>query len=59
MRSGKTTNDGQFALLLTSCLGNCDKDQIIIIYENTYSYLKPSDIKRLFGQNLNNNIATN
>ncbi|UDG80903.1 NADH-quinone oxidoreductase subunit E [Candidatus Hartigia pinicola] len=47
---GQTTSNGQFTLLPTSCLGNCDKGPTMMINEDTHSYVQPEDIERLLEQ---------
>ncbi|WP_225639657.1 NADH-quinone oxidoreductase subunit NuoE [Candidatus Profftia sp. (ex Adelges kitamiensis)] len=43
IKPGQTTCDGRFTLLPTCCLGNCDKGPTIMIDENTYTYMTPTN----------------
>lgn len=47
IKPGETTLDGNFTLLPTCCLGNCDKGPTIMVDEDTYIHLKPKDIAPL------------
>lgn len=44
---GQTTPDGRFTLLPICCLGNCDKSPSILIDEDTYGPLLPSEVAQL------------
>lgn len=47
---GQTTSDGRFTLLPICCLGNCDKAPAILIDEDTYGPIAPSEIAQLLEQ---------
>ena len=47
---GQTTPDGRFTLLPICCLGNCDKSPAILIDEDTYGPIEPSEVAQLLEQ---------
>ncbi|MFB6349107.1 NADH-quinone oxidoreductase subunit NuoE [Moraxella marmotae] len=47
---GQTTPDGRFTLLPICCLGNCDKGPSVLIDEDTYGPVDPSEVKYLLEQ---------
>lgn len=47
---GQTTKDGRFTLLPICCLGNCDKGASVLIDEDTYGPVSPSDIELILEQ---------
>ncbi|MDO5650861.1 MAG: NADH-quinone oxidoreductase subunit NuoE [Moraxella sp.] len=47
---GQTTADGRFTLLPICCLGNCDKGASVLIDEDTYGPVLPSDVPLLLEQ---------
>jgi NADH-quinone oxidoreductase subunit E len=47
IKFGETTNDGRYTLLPISCLGNCDHAPSIMINNDLYSDLQPSEIDAL------------
>lgn len=44
---GQTTADGRFTLLPICCLGNCDKSPSVLIDEDTYGPILPSEVSEL------------
>lgn len=44
---GQTTADGRFTLLPICCLGNCDKGPSVLIDEDTYGPVLPSEVSML------------
>lgn len=44
---GQTSSDGRFTLLPVCCLGNCDKAPTLMIDQDTYSHLDPSNVAKL------------
>lgn len=44
---GETTADGKFTLEMCECLGNCDKSPCVLIDDEVYGPLAPSDICEL------------
>lgn len=44
---GQTTADGRFTLLPICCLGNCDKGPAVLIDEDTYGPVQPSEVAQL------------
>lgn len=44
---GQTTPDGRFTLLPICCLGNCDKAPSVLIDEDTYGPVLPSEVAQL------------
>ena len=44
---GQTTTDGRFTLLPICCLGNCDKGPAVLIDEDTYGPVQPSEVAQL------------
>lgn len=49
---GQTTNDGRFTLLPICCLGNCDKGASVLIDEDTYGPVTPSEVELILEQYL-------
>lgn len=47
---GQTTKDGRFTLLPICCLGNCDKGASVLIDEDTYGPVLPSEVSLLLEQ---------
>lgn len=47
---GQTTADGRFTLLPICCLGNCDKGPSVLIDEDTYGPVLPSEVSMLLEQ---------
>ncbi|SPX85820.1 NADH-quinone oxidoreductase subunit NuoE [Moraxella ovis] len=47
---GQTTKDGRFTLLPICCLGNCDKGASVLIDEDTYGPVLPSEVGLLLEQ---------
>jgi NADH-quinone oxidoreductase subunit E len=47
IKFGETTTDGRYTLLPISCLGNCDHAPSIMINNDLYSDLQPSEIDAL------------
>ena len=47
---GQTTADGRFTLLPICCLGNCDKGPSVLIDEDTYGPVLPSEVLMLLEQ---------
>ncbi|UNU73049.1 NADH-quinone oxidoreductase subunit NuoE [Moraxella nasovis] len=47
---GQTTADGRFTLLPICCLGNCDKGASVLIDEDTYGPVEPSEVSFLLEQ---------
>ncbi|USZ14514.1 NADH-quinone oxidoreductase subunit NuoE [Moraxella sp. FZLJ2107] len=47
---GQTTTDGRFTLLPICCLGNCDKGPSVLIGEDTYGPVLPSEVSLLLEQ---------
>lgn len=47
---GQTTPDGRFTLLPICCLGNCDKGASVLIDEDTYGPVLPSEVAYLLEQ---------
>lgn len=47
---GQTTPDGRFTLLPICCLGNCDKGASLLIDEDTYGPVLPSEVAYLLEQ---------
>lgn len=47
---GQTTADGRFTLLPICCLGNCDKGASVLIDEDTYGPVLPSEVGLLLEQ---------
>ena len=44
---GQTTPDNRFTLLPICCLGNCDKGPAVLINEDTYGPVQPSEVAQL------------
>ncbi|MER2162882.1 MAG: NADH-quinone oxidoreductase subunit NuoE [Psychrobacter alimentarius] len=44
---GQTTTDGRFTLLPICCLGNCDKGPAVLIGEDTYGPVQPTEVAQL------------
>ena len=44
---GQTTADGRFTLLPICCLGNCDKGPSVLINEDTYGPVQPTEVAQL------------
>lgn len=44
---GQTTSDGRFTLLPICCLGNCDKGPAVLIDEDTYGPIAPTEVAQL------------
>lgn len=49
---GQTTADGRFTLLPICCLGNCDKGASVLVDEDTYGPVLPSEVPMLLEQYL-------
>lgn len=47
---GQTTPNGRFTLLPICCLGNCDKGASVLIDEDTYGPVLPSEVALLLEQ---------
>lgn len=47
---GQTTPDNRFTLLPITCLGNCDKGPAVLIDEDTYGPVLPSEVAELLEQ---------
>lgn len=47
---GQTTPDGRFTLLPICCLGNCDKGASVLVDEDTYGPVLPSEVPLLLEQ---------
>lgn len=47
---GQTTPDNRFTLLPICCLGNCDKAPTVLIDEDTYGPVLPSEVAELLEQ---------
>lgn len=45
--SGETTPDGYFSINPTRCLGDCSKAPIVMINEDIYSKVEPSDVRNI------------
>ena len=44
---GQTTADNRFTLLPICCLGNCDKGPSVLINEDTYGPVQPTEVAQL------------
>ncbi|MBU5616486.1 NADH-quinone oxidoreductase subunit NuoE [Psychrobacter sp. TAE2020] len=44
---GQTTADGRFTILPICCLGNCDKGPAVLIDEDTYGPVQPTEVAQL------------
>ena len=44
---GQTTADGRFTILPICCLGNCDKGPAVLIDEDTYGPVHPTEVAQL------------
>ncbi len=47
---GETTPDGEWTLLITSCLGQCDRGPVLIIDDDLHFYVTPQRLKELMAQ---------
>ena len=47
---GETTEDGKFSLLLTNCIGACDKAPAMMVNRKTYGNLTADKIARILSE---------
>ncbi|MBN2168632.1 MAG: NADH-quinone oxidoreductase subunit NuoE, partial [Actinobacteria bacterium] len=47
VKEGDTTEDGKFTLESVMCVGACSLSPIMIVGEDTYGKLKPTDVKKV------------
>lgn len=50
IKPGEMTNDGNFSLHLTNCIGACDKSPAMLINKNVYGNLTVDKVARILDQ---------
>ncbi len=54
IKVGGTTLDGKFSLLMTNCIGQCDRSPSMLINDKVYTDLTPEKVRRILHSYIHN-----